>query len=80
MKKIIKKNETLSDEWVDNNSVYASSDGITEEYVHVDDLKELLVPKQELPVIPKFVADWIDANKEKYDLVPALLGRLVMEG
>lgn len=41
------KLEVLSQEWIDNNSVYASSDGITEEYVHVDDLKELLVPKQD---------------------------------
>ena len=38
--------EVLSQEWIDNNSVYASFDGVTEEYVHVDELKELLVPKQ----------------------------------
>lgn len=42
-----KETEVLSQKWIDDNSVYASSDGITEEYVHVDDLKELLVPKQE---------------------------------
>ena len=29
-------------------------------------------PKQELPVIPKCVADWITRYREKYDLYPAL--------
>ena len=48
--------EVLSQDWIDENSSYASFDGITEEYIHVDDLKELLVPKQELPVIPSYVA------------------------
>ena len=28
--------------------------------------------KQELPVIPKYVADWITRYREKYDLYPAL--------
>ena len=39
--------EVLSPDWIDSNSVYASADGVTEEYVHVDDLQNLLVPKQE---------------------------------
>ena len=39
--------EVLSQEWVKANSVYASADGVTEEYVHVDDLQNLLVPKHE---------------------------------
>ena len=59
--------EVLTLEWIDDNSVYASSDGITEEYVHVDDLQNLLVPKQELPVIPKFVADIIEEIKASGD-------------
>ena len=100
--------EVLSQKWIDNNSVYASSDGITEEYVHVDDLQNLLVPNQEVlsqewitensiegdfrgiqefwygefiekekvqnllvskhekPVIPKFVADFIEETKKQY--------------
>ena len=40
--------EILSKEWIDNNSINASHDGVTDEYVHVDDLKNLLVPKQEI--------------------------------
>lgn len=43
----IDEQEVLSSEWIDNNSVYASFDGLTGEYVHVDDLQNLLVPKQE---------------------------------
>lgn len=60
---IVGESEVLSDEWIDDNSVYASSDGVTDEYVHVDDLQSLLVPKQELPVIPRFVANWIEEVK-----------------
>ena len=59
--------EVLSQEWVDNNSVNASHDGVTEEYIHVVDLKNLIVPKQDLPVIPKYVADWIEESREWYD-------------
>lgn len=44
------KLEVLSQEWIESNSVYASSDGVTEEYVHVDDLQKLLVPKQEVTI------------------------------
>ena len=64
--------EVLSQEWIDNNSINASSDGVTEEYVHVRDLQNLLIPKQELPVIPDYVAEWITRYREKYDLYPAL--------
>ena len=39
------KPEILSKEWIDNNSINASHDGVTDEYVHVDDLKNLVVPK-----------------------------------
>ena len=56
--------EVLSQGWIDENSSYASFDGATEEYVHVDDLKELLVPKQELSVIPWYVADWIEKYRD----------------
>lgn len=61
--------EVLSQEWIDNNSINASSDGVTEEYVHVDDLENLIIPKQELPVIPQFVADYLEKAKEEIDLL-----------
>ena len=32
----------------------------------LDDLQNLLVPKQELPVIPKFVAEWIEEAKGRH--------------
>ena len=53
-----RETENLSPKWIESNSVYASSDGATEEYVHVDDLQNLLVPKQELPVVPKWFDEW----------------------
>lgn len=65
--------EVLSYEWIDSNSVNASSDGVTEEYVHVDDLENLVIPKQELPVVPKFIAEWIETHLEQgFDLYPVL--------
>lgn len=57
--------EVLSQEWLNNNSVNASHDGVTEEYIHVVDLKNLIVPKQDLPVIPKYVAEWIEEVKDR---------------
>ena len=52
--------EVLSQEWIDENSFEADN---WNEVVHVDKLQNLLVPKQELPVIPKFVAEWIEESK-----------------
>ena len=48
-------------------------------YIYTDDLMSIInevdepeVLSQELPVIPKYVADWITRYREKYDLYPAL--------
>lgn len=58
--------EVLSQEWVDSNSVYASHDGVTEEYVHVDDLKNLLVPTiseiETVDITEGQIMDWLDDN------------------
>lgn len=58
--------EVLSQEWVDNNSVYASHDGVTEEYVHVDDLQSLLVPTiseiETVDITEGQIMDWLDDN------------------
>ena len=64
--------EVLSQDWIDENSSYASFDGIAEEYIHVDDLKELLVPKQELPVIPSYVAEYLEFAKSDVSLMRVL--------
>lgn len=65
--------EVLSQEWIDEHAVYASSiDGVTEYYVHVDNLKELPFPKKDLPVIPKYVAEWIARLRDNFDLHQAL--------
>ena len=59
--------EVLSREFINEKAVEVYADTADAE-VHVvyrmRDLQNLLVPKQELPVIPKFVADWIKFKKE----------------
>ena len=63
--------EVLSQEWIDEHIDYADVGGDTSVYT-CRRLKSLLVPKQELPVIPKYVAEWITNHREKFDLYPAL--------
>ena len=53
--------KVLSQEWIDNNVVHIRGLGDIFEAVAVE---SLLVPKRELPVIPKFVADWIEEMKK----------------
>ena len=58
--------EVLSQEWVDNNSVNASHDGVTDEYVHVIDLENLLVPNisemETVDITEEQIMDWLDDN------------------
>lgn len=54
--------EVLSQEWIDEHIDYADVGGDTSVYT-CRRLKSLLVPKQELPVIPKYVADFIKVRK-----------------
>lgn len=51
--------EVLSQEWIDNNVVHIRGLG---DIFEAETVENLLVPKQKLPVIPRFVADWIDAH------------------
>lgn len=57
--------ETLNEEWIENHTAsadtisYYSEDSVP--VVTVEKLKNLLVPNQDKPVLPQFVADWIDA-------------------
>lgn len=61
--------EVLSEKWIENHSAkadtisYYSEDNVP--VVTVNNLKGLLVPKQELPVIPRFVAEWIEEVKKQ---------------
>ena len=41
-------------------------------FVNVTKLQNLLVPKQELPLLPKYVHEWITNYRDKYDLYPGL--------
>ena len=51
--------EVLSQEWIRNNQ---ERKGV-HFFVNVTKLQNLLVPKQELPVVPKYVADWIKEER-----------------
>src|SRR5699024_9955381 len=60
--------ETLSQKWIDKHSynvhILRTPDGETVAMPR-DDLPNLLVPKQELPVIPKFVAEWYESEGKR---------------
>ena len=69
--------EVLSQEWIDEHEKKERIMGpfgnvYLQHVVPSRYLKNILVPKQELLVIPKYVADWITRYREKYDLYPAL--------
>ena len=63
--------EVLSQEWISKNVEYAYFDMLdgsgrlssATAIIKPENLQNLLVPKQELPVIPKFVAEWINETK-----------------
>lgn len=51
--------EVLSQDWIDK---YTQGDW--DEWVYTENLQNLLLPEPELPVIPKFAADWVEEHKE----------------
>ena len=51
--------EVLSQEWIDEHA-----QGGCDEWVYIEDLQNLLVPKQNKPIIPQFVADWIESQDD----------------
>ena len=56
--------EVLMPEWIEDNEFLVNDEsGVDYTVVESRKLKGLLVPKQELPVIPKFVAEWIKETK-----------------
>ena len=70
--------KVLSPDWIDSNSVYASADGVTEEYVHVDDLQNLLVPKQE-EQSTETVADVVSTFWKSYERLKEVMNIEVEE-
>ena len=64
--------EVLSKEWINKHITDGHNVILGEKVVYADDLDGVLVPNQELPMIPQFIADWITRYREKYDLYPAL--------
>ena len=66
--------ETLSEHWIEQKSIDTHVDtanGDIQVTFILDDLQNLLVPKQELPVIPKFVADWVE-SRDYYNVYKVL--------
>ena len=57
------KYEFLTEKWIEDNTSPVDEEGRL--YVWKRDLQNVIVPKQELPVIPKFVAEWIKENKRQ---------------
>ena len=55
--------EVLSQEWIDEHEEQEEMYGAYGVPVHK--LQNLLVPKQELPVIPKFVAEWYESEGKR---------------
>ena len=62
--------EVLSQEWIDKHAEYYEYLGYA--VVPTDKLQNLLVPKQELPVVPKYVDEWIRKHRDAYNLYQAL--------
>lgn len=77
------ESEVLSQKWISENVEYAYFDMLdgsgrlssATAIIKPEKLQNLLVPKQELPVIPKFVAEWIESRKNNYpsDVIGAYL-------
>ena len=71
LKEQLNEQETLSPEWIDGNKTTYIRIKDDAYYVPVYKLQNLLVPKQELPVIPKFVADWVE-SRDYYNVYKVL--------
>lgn len=57
--------EVLSQEWIDENKHYypvTAFNNSAKRIVDVEDLQNILVPKQEKVKIPKFVAEWYESE------------------
>src|SRR5699024_9013828 len=72
--------EVLSSDWISKNVEYAYFDMLdgsgrlssATAIIKPEKLQNLLVPKQEVSMIPNYVAKWISRHHEQFDLYPAL--------
>ena len=64
--------EVLSKEWINKHITDGHNVNLGDKVIYADELDGVLVPKQELPVIPKYVDDWITKHRGEFDLYPAL--------
>ena len=61
--------EVLSQEWIDGHKYFPVGEDAV---VRARDLKNLIVPKQVLPVIPKYVAEYLELAKSDVSLMRVL--------
>ena len=87
LKEYIKEQQSLSQNVglahtsAGNDTHYRQYDYVLEcinEYEPSDDLQNLLIPKQELPVIPKYVAKYLEFAKKEASLIQVMV--IVSEG
>lgn len=64
--------EVLSQDWIDKNKREWTNLQGTKDYIAVDKLKNKLVPKQGLPVMPKHVAEYLELAKSDASLMRVL--------
>lgn len=71
---LVPKQEVLTQEWIDEHreSTFDLDEDFETVFIRVENLQNLLVPEWELPVIPKFVAEWIEDYKEREDIYTAI--------
>ena len=72
--------EVLSHKWINDNAVVGQYQNSIGYVVPTYKLQNLLVPKQELPVIPKFVAEWLEQRKGHFTTIFNAIGYLSSYG
>lgn len=66
--------EVLSQKWIEEHrKSYTMEDS-----VEISDLKNLIIPKQDLPVIPKYVAEYLEFAKKEASLIQVMV--IISEG
>lgn len=74
--------EVLSEYWIEQKLIDTHIDTLSGD-IHVtfrlDDLQNIIVPKQKLPMIPRFVAEWIEEMKQDerplYSVMSSLMNK-----
>ena len=63
----------LSQKWIDENSTNLPMSSPMTKWVSASKLQNLIIPKQELPVIPKYVAKYLEFAKKEASLIQVMV-------